>query len=611
MSLAGMQMSYCCHVIYYLFIAYGLRIGIVIPMYIDIVPNRSSPPAVLLREGWREGGKVRKRTVANLSGWPRQQVQALRRLLKGEPMVSAREAFRVDRSLPHGHVQAILVALGRLGIDRLIASRPSRQRSLVLGMIGQRLIDPGSKLACTRSWQNTTLAQELKVQDANVEELYQALDWLLARQGRIEKKLAARHLREGCLALYDVTSSYYEGRCCGLARRGHNRDGKKNTLSIVYGLLTDRQGRPVSVEVYPGDTGDPTTVPDQVDKLRGAFGLRRVVLVGDRGMLTQTRIEQLRAYPQLGWISALRSGAIRRLMDTGAIQPSLFDQQDLAEIVSPEFPGERLVVCFNPLLKEDRRRTRQELLAATEKQLQKVAAAVGRRTRRPMSQDQIGLKVGKVINRYKVAKHFELTIEDARFHWRRDEASIAAEAALDGIYVVRTSEAAEQLPRDDVVRGYKLLGQVEQGFRTLKGVEVRVRPIYHHVDDRVRAHIFLCMLAYYVEWHLRRAWAPLLFDDEELPQDRQQRHPVRPAEPSASAQRKKSSRQTAEGLELQSFPTLLESLATRCRNTCSVHGLDDRRAAEQGDYTFECLTEPTTLQARALELVELLPGNAQ
>jgi len=582
-----------------------------IPMYIDIVPNRGSPPAVLLREGWREGDKVRKRTVANLSGWPKQQVEAFRQLLKGEPMVSVHQAFTIHRSLPHGHVQAVLGAIRRLGIDRLIASRPSRQRSLVLAMIAQRLIAPGSKLACTRSWHNTTLAEELKVQDADVDELYQALDWLLARQGRIENKLAARHLREGGLALYDVSSSYYEGRCCDLARRGHNRDGKKNTLSIVYGLLTDREGRPVSVQVYPGDTGDPTTVPDHVDKLRGAFGLQRVVLVGDRGMLTQTQIEQLRAYPQLGWISALRSAAIRQLMDAGAIQRSLFDRQDLAEIVSPEFPGERLVVCFNPLLKEDRCRTRQELLDATQKQLEKVAAAVARRTRRPMSKAEIGLKVGKVINHYKVAKHFELMIEDGDLRWERKEASIAAEAALDGFYVVRTSESAEQLPRDDVVRGYKLLGQVEQGFRTLKGVQVRVRPIYHRVDDRVRAHIFLCVLAYYVQWHLQRAWTPLLFADESLPEDRLQRHPVRPAQPSASAKYKKRTRETAEGLEVQSFATLLASLGTRCRNTCSVQGLADGEPADEGDATFECLTELTPLQAKALALVDLFPGSAQ
>jgi hypothetical protein len=580
-------------------------------MYIDIVPNRGSPPAILLREGWRQGGKICKRTVANLSGWPSQQIDALRLLLKGEPMVSARQAFSVRRSLPHGHVEAILQAVDRLGVDRLIASRPSRQRSLVLGMIVQRLIDPASKLACTRSWHNTTLAQELQIQDAQVDELYQALDWLFARQQRIEKKLAARHLSEGCLALYDVTSSYYEGRCCTLARRGHNRDGKKNTLSIVYGLLTDSQGRPVSVQVYPGNTGDPTTVPDQVDKLRGSFGLGRVVLVGDRGMLTQTRIEQLRAYPQLGWISALRSPAIARLMAAEAIDRSLFDQQDIAEITSADFPGERLVVCFNPLLAEDRRRTRAELLEATDKQLENIAAAVARRKGKPLSKDEIGIKAGKVVNRYKVGKHFTLMIEDGRFEWRRKEASITAEAALDGFYVVRTSESAQDLTRDDVVRSYKLLGQVEQGFRTLKGLDIRVRPIFHRVEDRVRAHIFLCMLAYYVEWHLRRAWSPLLFDDETLAQDRWQRDPVRPAEASASAQCKKYARQTAEGLEVQSFPTLLANLGTRCRNTCSVRGLADGKAVGPGESTFDCLTEPTPLQAKALALVEMLPVGAQ
>jgi hypothetical protein len=580
-------------------------------MYIDIVPNRGSPPAVLLRQGWRQGGKIHKRTVANLSGWPSQQIDALRLLLKGEHMVSARQAFSVRRSLPHGHVEAILQAMDHLGVDNLIASRPSRQRSLVLGMIVQRLIDPASKLACTRSWHNTTLAQELQIQDAQVDELYEALDWLFARQQRIEKKLAQRHLSEGCLALYDVTSSYYEGRCCTLARRGHNRDGKKNTLSIVYGLLTDSQGRPVSVQVYPGNTGDPTTVPDQVDKLRGSFGLARVVLVGDRGMLTQTRIEQLRAYPQLGWISALRSSAIAKMMAAGAIDRSLFDQQDIAEITWPELPGERLVVCFNPLLAEDRRRTRAELLEATDKQLEKIAAAVARRKGKPLSKDEIGVKAGKVVNRYKVAKHFALTIEDGRFEWRRKEASITAEAALDGFYVVRTSESAQDLARDDVVRSYKLLGQVEQGFRTLKGLDIRVRPIFHRVENRVRAHIFLCMLAYYVEWHLRRAWSPLLFEDETLAQDRRRRDPVRPAEASGSAQCKKHTRQTSEGLEVQSFPTLLANLATRCRNTCSVRGLSDGEAASQSESTFDCLTEPTALQARAMELLALLPGIAQ
>jgi transposase len=576
-------------------------------MYIDIVPNRNSPPAVLLREAWREGGRICKRTIANLSHWPRQKVDALRRLLKGQTLVSAQEAFAVERSLPHGHVEAVLCMMRRLGLASLIASQRSRQRDLVVAMITQRLIDPCSKLASTRLWHTTTLAKELGVEDADVDELYDALDWLLKRQRRIEKKLGRRHLAEGDMALYDVTSSYYEGRTCILARWGHNRDGKEGTLCIVYGVMTDAEGRPVGVEVYPGNTGDPTTVPDQVDKLRRQFGLQRVVLVGDRGMLTETQIEHLRAYPQLGWISALRSGSIRQLVAKGELQLSLFDRQDLAEITSAEFPGERLVVCFNPLLAEERRRKRQELLEATEKQLEKVARAVARRTRTPMSREEIALKVGKVIHRFKMAKHFVLTIEDGRFEWSRDEESIAAEQALDGIYVIRTSEPRERLSAENAVRGYKGLSQVERAFRTLKGLDLMVRPIYLRTEDHVRAHIFLCMLAYYVEWHLRRAWAPLLFDDEELPEARKRRDPVKPARPSASAQRKKRTRKTAEGLPVHSFRTLLAELGTRCRCTCRMKAaLPDSRSGETRP-TFDCLTEPTALQARALELLELLP----
>jgi transposase len=574
-------------------------------MYIDIVPNRNSPPAVLLREAWREGGRICKRTIANLSHWPRQKVDALRRLLKGQTLVSAQEAFAVERSLPHGHVEAVLCMMRRLGLASLIASQRSRQRDLVVAMITQRLIDPCSKLASTRLWHTTTLAKELGVEDADVDELYDALDWLLKRQRRIEKKLGRRHLAEGDMALYDVTSSYYEGRTCILARWGHNRDGKEGTLCIVYGVMTDAEGRPVGVEVYPGNTGDPTTVPDQVDKLRRQFGLQRVVLVGDRGMLTETQIEHLRAYPQLGWISALRSGSIRQLVAKGELQLSLFDRQDLAEITSAEFPGERLVVCFNPLLAEERRRKRQELLEATEKQLEKVARAVARRTRTPMSREEIALKVGKVIHRFKMAKHFVLTIEDGRFEWSRDEESIAAEQALDGIYVIRTSEPRERLSAENAVRGYKGLSQVERAFRTLKGLDLMVRPIYLRTEDHVRAHIFLCMLAYYVE--LRRAWAPLLFDDEELPEARKRRDPVKPARPSASAQRKKRTRKTAEGLPVHSFRTLLAELGTRCRCTCRMKAaLPDSRSGETRP-TFDCLTEPTALQARALELLELLP----
>jgi len=577
-------------------------------MYIDTIPNRNSPPAVLLREGWREGGKVRKRTLANLSHWPKHKVEALRRLLKDEPLISAQQALTIQRSLPHGHVQAVLGVIRRLGLDSLIASKHSRRRDLVVAMVAQRLIDPCSKLASTRLWHTTTLAQELAVEDAGVDELYDALDWLLERQGRIEKKLARRHLGEGATALYDVTSSYYEGHTCALARWGHNRDRKAGTFCIVYGVMTDADGRPVGVDVHPGNTGDPTTVPGQVEKLRRRFGLERVVLVGDRGMLTQTQIDRLRQYPQLGWISALRSGSIRRLVDQGHLQLSLFDRQDLAEITSPDFPGERLMVCFNPLLAEQRRRKRQDLLAATEKQLKKIADAAARRTRKPMPKEQIALKVGKVIDRFKMAKHLELMIEEGRFAWRRDEESIAAEGALDGIYVIRTSEPADRLSPEDAVRGYKSLSHVELAFRTLKGVDLRVRPIHHRVADRVRAHIFLCMLAYYVEWHMRKALAPLLFDDEELPEARKRRDPVKPAKPSASARDKKTTLRTAEGFAVHSFRTLLKTLATRCRNTCRLQPATPAAGPVEIAVSFNRLTEPTALQEQALELLALLPG---
>jgi transposase len=576
-------------------------------MYIDIVPNRSSPPAVLLREAWREGGKIRKRTIANLSKWPPEKVQALRQVLKGQPLVRPGEAFAIERSLPQGHVQAVLGMMQRLGLASLIASQPSRQRDLVMAMIAQRLIDPCSKLASTRLWHTTTLAGELGVEDADVDELYRALDWLLAGQGRIEKKLARRHLNEGDMALYDVTSSYYEGRTCVLACWGHNRDGKEGTLCIVYGVMTDVEGRPVGVEGYPGNTGDPTTVPSQVDKLRRQFAMERVVLVGDRGMLTQTQIEHLRRYPQLGWISALRSASIRQLVAKGDLQLSLFDRQDLAEITSADFPGERLVVCFNPLLADERRRKREELLAATEKELAKVARAVGRRTRKPLTKEEVGVRVGKVIDRFKMAKHLALTIEEGRLDWRRQEESIAAEQALDGIYVIRTSEPAARLSSEDAVRGYKGLSHVERAFRTLKGLDLMIRPIHLRTEDHVRAHIFLCMLAYYVEWHLRKALAPLLFDDEELDEARRGRDPVKPAQPSASAQRKKQTRETADGLPVQSFRTLLAELGTRCRNTCRMKSALPDGRPDRTSPTFDCLTEPTALQARALELVEMFP----
>ena len=567
-------------------------------MYIERVPNRNSRPAILLREGWREGKKTRKRTIANLTNWPEEKVEALRLLLRGEPLVSAREAFVVERTVPHGHVEAVLGTIKKLGLDSIIYSKRCRERDLVVAMITERLIRPCSKLATTRFWHTTTLADELNVSDADEDDLYEAMDWLLSRQGQIEKKLAARHLMEGSLVLYDVTSSYYEGRTCPLARFGHNRDRKKGKLIIVYGLLTDEAGRPVAVEVYPGNTGDSSTVPDQVEKLRRRFGLCRVVLVGDRGMLTQTQIDKLMDYPGLGWISALRSCAIRKLVNGGSLQMSLFDETNLAEIHAPEFLDERLVACYNPILAEERREKREKLLAATEKGLEKIAKEVARRTKTPLDKAEIGKKVGKVINRYKVGKHFAVIIEDGAFSFSRKEETIRRESELDGIYVIRTSESAERISAEDTVRSYKRLEQVETAIRCMKGVDLLVRPIHHRTEDHVRAHIFLCMLAYYVEYHMRKALAPLLFDDEELDERRKRRDPVKPAKPSASAKRKKTVRLTPDGLEVHSFQTLLAELATRSRNRCRV------KSDPVGPAFYE-LTEPTPLQKRAFQLLGL------
>jgi transposase len=552
----------------------------------------------LLRRTFRVGAQVKHETLGNISHLPPHLIDLIRRALAGERFLPAAQVFRIEGSLPHGHVEAVLGAIHRLGLDSLLASQASRWRDLALAMIAERLLDPCSKLATTRLWHTSTLAEELNVTEATEDDLYQAMDWLLARQARVEKKLAARHLGDGALVLYDVSSSYYEGHTCPLARFGHDRDGQKGLPVIVYGLLTDAEGCPVAVHVYPGNTGDPTTVPDQVEKLRQRFGLARVVLVGDRGMLTATQIGKLREHPGLGWISALRGPAIRGLVETGSLQLSLFDEQNLAEIRSPEYPGERLVACFNPLLAEERRRKRQELIEATEKDLEKIAAEVKRRTRTPLGEAEIALKAGRVLHRFKVGKHFSLTIADGGFAWSRREESIRHEAELDGVYVVRTSEPKSRCSAEDTVRRYKSLAQVERAFRSLKGIDLRIRPIHHRTEDHVRAHIFLCMLACYVEWHMRRALAPLLFDDEELSRDRVRRDPVAPAASSVSAQAKKISRVTADGLPVQSFHTLLRNLATRCRNTCRI-------ASHASGATFQQLTEATPLQSRALQLLGL------
>ena len=552
----------------------------------------------LLRRTFRVGNQVRHETLGNISHLPPSLIDIIRRSLAGETFLPVTETFHVLHSLPHGHVEAVLGTVRRLELESLLSSKPCRERDLVLAMLVERLLDPASKLATTRLWHNSTLAEELSVEDAHEDELYQALDWLLARQAQIEKKLTERHLHEGSEVLYDISSSYYEGRCCSLVRYGHNRDGKRDRPIIVYGVLSDPEGRPLTVEVYPGNTGDATTVPGQVKKLRERFGLRRVVLVGDRGMLTEKQIAQLKQYPELGWISALKGGAIRQLVEAGALQLSLFDQQNLVEIHTALYPDERLVACFNPLLAEERQRKREELLQATEKELEAIQQQVARRKKKILRKEEIALKVGRVVNRFKMAKHFALTIEDGRFHAERREEEIREEGLLDGVYVIRTSESKGNLSAPDVVRHYKNLANVERAFRCWKGMDIRVRPIYLRTEEHVRAHIFLCLLAYYVEWHMRAALAPLLFEEEDLAHSRQQRDPVAPAKPSAVVQAKKQRKQTDEGFPVQSFPTLLQALATRCRNTCQVQ-------ARKEAPTFEQVTQATPLQARTFQLLGL------
>ena len=570
-------------------------------MYVETVPNRNSPPAILLREGRREGKKVHKRTLANLSHWPKDKIERLRRVLKNEPLVHPDQLFAIERSLPHGHVELLLEVVRQLKLPALIDSRPSPQRDRVLAMILQRLLHPASKLATTRLWHTTTLGEELSLEDTDEDDLYEAMDWLLERQDRIERKLAKRHLAEGDAVLYDVSSSYYEGQTCSLMQFGHNRDGRRDRPMVVYGVLADQMGRPLSVQAYAGNTGDPTTVGDQVEKVRGRFGLERVVLVGDRGLLTETQISHLKRHPGVGWVSALRHHQIRRLVESEAVQLSLFDERHLAEVRSPDYPGERLIVCHNPLLAEHRRQKREALLTATEEALAGIARQVARRTRTPLSATEIAEKVGRVKNRFQVAKHFRTQIADGSFHYERRTDAIIREAQLDGFYMLRTSEPADRLPTAAVVRRYKDLTRVERAFRSLKTVDLHIRPIRHRVESRVRAHLFLCLLAYYVQWHLRLALAPLLFDDEELEAERARRDPVLAAQPSDSAKRKKSKRLSQDGLPLQSLETLMAQMGTRARHQC-------RLPSEPDGPRVQRLTEPTPLQQRAFELIRMFPG---
>jgi hypothetical protein len=563
-------------------------------MHIHVVPNRGSPPTVLLRESYREGSKVLKRTLANLSSLSPAQIDGIRATLRGDALQPLAPSFEAIRSPAHGHVQAVALTLQRLGLAGLLASKPCRERDRVLAMVAARILAPHTKLATTRWWHTTTLPEEFAVQDADEDDLDAAMDWLLARQDRIEKSLAARHLAPGAMVLYDLSSSYFEGTCCPLAKLGYNRDGKTGLLQINYGLLTDARGCPVAVSVYEGNVSDSKTLMPAVHKLRDDFGIQQVVMVGDRGMISNKAIDELRETDGVGWITALKSVSIRALVEQGHLQLGLFDEVNLVELSSPEYPGERLVACRNPELARLRAHKRQELLAATERNLDKIKVRVD--AGKLAGGDEIGLRVRKIVNQYKVSKHFELSIGDNAFTFVRKLEAIAAEAALDGIYIIRTSVPEDQMDTPSCVRNYKSLAQVERAFRSLKTVDLKVRPIHHRKPDRVRAHIFLCMLAYYVEWHMREAWRELMFADTNQAA-KATRDPVAPAQRSQAAQDKASSHTLDDGTPAHSFSTLLADLAGIVRNTCRTSN-----AAPQA-RTFQVTTTPTAAQQRAFDLL--------
>jgi len=570
-------------------------------MYVESVPNRGSPPAILLRETYREDGKVKKRTLLNLSDWPRERVEGLRALLKGGVvMPPGTESLQVIRTLPHGHVSAVLGVIGKIGLDRLLGPHANRPRDLVLAMIVSRIIAPSSKLATTKGLNpmtaTTSLGQILGLGEVAYDELYQALDWLRARQPAIETALARRHLKGGTLVLYDVSSSDVEGRCCPLAKRGYNRDGKKGKLQIVYGLLCAADGCPVAVEVFDGNTGDPKTLAVQIDKLKVRFGLAYVVLVGDRGMITQARIRQDVVPANLDWITALRAPDIKALAEDGKLQLTLFDERNMAVITSPDFPSERLIVCRNPDLTAARTRKRNDLLAATERDLAAIKERVERKRAPLHGADKIGIAVGAVLGRHKMAKHFQIEITDDRFAFCRNKAEIAAETARDGIYVIRTNLPADAMSDPQVVASYKSLSQVERAFRSIKTVDLEIRPIYHWLEDRVRAHVLLCMLAYHLEWHMRGALAPMLYEDDEKEAVLAERSsPVAKAPRSDKARAKEATHRTADGLPVHSFQSLIADLGTLCLNTLVT--------ATSPDYQITIATRPTPIQAKAFELL--------
>ncbi len=557
----------------------------------------------LLRRSVRVGKKVKKETVANLSHLPEELIRIIRRYLKGEAFAGAGESFRIDRSLPHGHVAAVLGTLRRLGLEKLLGKKPSRRRTLTVGMIAARILEPSSKLAVAghlnAETSCTSLGEVLGAESVDVDELYHTMDWLIQRQSGIEDALAERHLTDGSLMLYDVTSVYFEGRTCPLAGLGHNRDGKKGKLQIVVGLLCNAEGRPVSVQVFRGNTGDPKTLLPQIEKIRSRFDLSRVVLVGDRGMITEARLREDVRPAGLDWITALRAPSIRQLVDCGSLQLSLFDETDLAEISGPAYPGERLIVCKNPLLAEDRARTRMELIKATEKHLDTIVQATMRHARKLKGKDKIALRVGKVVNRAKVGKYFNLNITDNSFGYSRNEERISQDARLDGFYVIRTSVPEQDLTAQGTVRCYKSLAKVERAFQSLKSADLRVRPIHHRLEDRVKAHVFICMLAYYVDWHMRKALAPILFDDDDRSKAQTLRQSVvKPARRSKGALRKASTRKTEDGIPVQSFQSLLSHLGTLTKNTVRL---------VSSDVAFCQYSEPTAVQRKAFELLGVSP----
>jgi hypothetical protein len=570
-------------------------------MYIEAVPNRNSPPAILLRESYREGGKVRKRTLCNLSDWPTAYIEGLRGVLKGGTVIPAeRDAFTVIRSLPHGHVAAALGTARKIGLDRILGPGSDRCRDLILALLVGRIVDPASKLATARALSPATAASSLGellgLGEVDEDELYQALDWLLERQPAIETALAKGHLTNGTLVLYDVSSSYMEGRCCPLAKRGYSRDGRKGTLQIVYGLLCAPDGCPIAIEVFAGNTADPMTLATQIEKLKQRFNLDHVVLVGDRGMITQARITEDIKSAGLDWISSLRAPAIRELVEGGVLQLSLFDQRDMASITAPDFPDERLVVCRNPDLAAQRTRKREDLLAATERDLAPIQAAVARKRDPLRGTAEIALAVGKVINKHKMSKHFQLDITDTALSFARKTAEIAAEAATDGVYVIRTSLPKEAFDDVATVHSYKSLAFVERAFRCIKTVDLQVRPVYHRLADRVRAHVFLCMLAYYLEWHMRQRLAPMLFDDTDKEDAEALRASVvAQAQRSPAAVQKQTTGLTPDGLPVHSFQSLLADLATVAHNTITT--------AITPNYPLTVVTRPTTIQHKAFQLL--------